>query len=285
MRKTSHHSRVPRYLINFLLIAFSLHTVAGVMAGEKDSVDLTDVWVNTADSLLIEATVAFKKAKGVDERSRALAGAVLALARPPISESDWDEIEPVLAKLAEGDDAIAARALYLQARMYQVHLSIPDYGKAEELFREVARRWPASHWAQLGFTKLGLVKLFALPEPTDAGGRLQEVVALLGDIQEPTLRRDLQLQIGWAGMFYERPLDEVLPHLIAADAVPGMMGITPEDLKIQIGELSFRAGHLEQAKRYFEEFLAVYPSNTRKFNVQQQLLKVLAALGEAEAVP
>jgi hypothetical protein len=207
------------------------------------------------------------------------------LARPPISEGDWDDIEPVLANLAGGDDAIAARALYLQARMYQVHMPTPDYVRAEELYREVAHRWPGSHWAQLGYVKLGLVKLYALTEPADPEARFAEVEALLDHITEPTLHRDLQLQIGWAGMFHERPLDYVLPHLIAADAVPGMLGITPEDLKIQIGELSFRAGHLEQSKRYFEEFLAEYSSNTRRFNVRKQLEKVLAALEEAEATP
>ncbi|MCF7687737.1 MAG: hypothetical protein K9M98_10710 [Cephaloticoccus sp.] len=257
----------------------------GASAREKPPVDLTSVWGYAADNQPIEARVALKKLDDLDERSRALAGAVLDMARPPLAEGDWNEIEPVLERLAAGDDPIAAQAQYLRARMYQVHRSVPDYVRAEQLYRELARRWPGSHWAQLGYVKLGLAKLFALPEPRDARVRLQQVAALLTEIQEPTLRRDLQLQMGWAGLFHDLPLDEVLPHLIAAEAVGGMMGITPEDLTIQIGELSFRAGHLAQAKLYFEKFLEIYPSNTRRFNVRQRLQQVLDALAHKGEAP
>jgi len=252
---------------------------------ENGEPTLDQVWAFATTSQPIEARNILDDLEGLEPRVETLAEVVLALARPPISKGDWKDIEPVLANLSEEDDEIAARALYLQARMYQVHMPTPDYVRAEELYREIAQRWPGSHWAQLGYVKLGLVKLYALAEPTDSEVRFAEVQVLLDQITEPTLHRDLQLQIGRAGMFHERPLDEVLPHLIAADAVPGMLGITPEELKIQIGELSFRAGHLEQSKLYFEEFLAEYPSNIRRFNVRQQLKKVLAALGETEASP
>ncbi len=276
---------MPRFRFIPLLVALNLLFATGLRTKEKASTELNEVWANAADSLSIEARVALKKTSGVDERTKALATVVLGLARPPISTGDWDDLEPVLARLATGDDTIAARAQFLRARMYQVHMSTPDYDRAEELYRELAERWPGSHWAQLGYVKLGLVKLYALPEPSDSGERMRRVEALLSEIHEPTLQRDLRLQMGRAGMFHKRPLDEVLSHLIAAEAIPGMMGITPEELKIQIGELSFRAGHLEQAKRYFEEFLATYPSNTRRFNVRQQLKKVRAALGEKEGAP
>ena len=144
-------------------------------------------------------------------------------------------------------------------------------------------RWPGSHWAQLGLVKLGLVKLFALTEPLDVGQRFAEVDALLSQIEEPTLRRDLQLQMGWAGLFHQRALDDVLPYLIEADKVGGMLGITPEDLLIQIGELSFRAGHLAQAKSYFERFLREVSSNTKRFNVRQQLAAVNEAIAKRES--
>ena len=126
--------------------------------------------------------------------------------------------------------------------------------------------------------KLGLVNLYAASGPADPRARIAGVLALLERIEEPPLRRDLLLQIGWAGLFYELPYAEVLPHLIAAEGIGGMLGITPEDLVIQIGELSFRTGGLEQARHYFQRFLTEFPTNSRRFNVQSRLAEVEAAL-------
>jgi len=243
---------------------------------------LETVWDFASSSQPIAARNILDDLEGIDARTKALADLVLDLARAPISEGQWADIEPALAELAKGDDAVATRALYLQARLYQVHLLKPDYTRAEELYRELNQRWPGSHWAELGLVKLGLVKLYALEEPVDVNQRFAEVDALLAQIRTPTLRRDLQLQMGWAGLFHQRSIDEVLPHLIEADKVGGMMGITPENLIIQIGELSFRAGHLEQSKRYFERFLRDVPSNNKRYNVRKQLEKVNAALGQEE---
>ncbi|MFI5357031.1 MAG: tol-pal system YbgF family protein [Opitutales bacterium] len=274
---------MPRIAVFPCLAALGLALVTGLQAAEPSLRGLQSVWSLAASSQPVEARTALNRLDGLDARTRALAQAVLDLARPPLSGSDWNRVEPVLAELAQGNDEIAARALYLQARMYQVQKTPPDYARAGQLYRELTRRWPGSHWAQLGLVKLGLVMLYASPEPADARIRLAQVTALLDQVAEPTLRRDLELQIGWAGIFYEQPLDEVLPHLIAADRVGGLMGITPEDLVTQIGELSFRAGHLAQARSYFERFLREFPTNTRKFNVEQRLKQVIAAQAEAKS--
>jgi tetratricopeptide (TPR) repeat protein len=255
-----------------------LSFVALASAKESSPVTMDTVWSYAASNQPLEAQAALGEVETVDERTQALAEAVLAMARPPLSESDWAKIEPQLAQLAQGDDDIAAQALYLQARMHQVQKAEPDYARAEALFDALARRWPESHWTQLGYVKLGLTKLFAGDDATPPRARLATAEALLAKVTEPPLRRDLQLQIGWAALEYDLPLDEVLPHLIAADAVGGLMGITPEDLLIQIGELSFRAGHLGQAQHYLERLLAEFPTSTRNYNVRQRLAEIRQAL-------
>lgn len=255
-----------------------LSFVALAPAKDSSPVTMDTVWSYAASNQPLEAQAALDEVETVDERTQALAEAVLAMARPPLSESDWAKIEPELAQLAQGDDEIAAQALYLQARMHQVQKITPDYARAEALYAELARRWPASHWTQLGYVKLGLTKLFAGDDALDPRTRIAAAEELLAKVTEPPLRRDLQLQIGWAALEYDLPLDEVLPHLIAADAVGGLMGITPEDLLIQIGELSFRAGHLAQARHYFERFFAEFPTSTRIYNVRQRMKELEAAL-------
>ena len=236
------------------------------------------VWSYAAGNQPLEAKAALGEIEAVDERTKTLAEAVLAMARPPLSESDWLRIEPMLAQLAQGEDEIAAQALYLQARMHQVQKLVPDYPRAEALYDELARRWPESHWTQLGYVKLGITKLYAADDAADPRARIEAAEALLAKLTEPALRRDLQLQSGWAALEYDLPLEDVLPHLIAADSIGGFMGITPEDLLIQIGELSFRAGHLEQAQRYLRRLVAEFPTSTRIYNVRQRLNEVESAL-------
>lgn len=244
---------------------------------------LKAVWAFAADSQPTEAKAALAKAGTVDPRERALAEVVLALARPPVPEGELRAMEGRLTELARGDDDLAARALYLLARVYQVHSSTPRPERAAALYRELAQRQPQSHWAQLGLVKLGLLQLFSLPEPADAGARLAAAAALLPRMAEPPLRRDLQLQIGWAALDWGRPLAEVLPHLIAAESVGGLLGMTAEDLVAQIGELSFRSGDYAQARRYFMRFLEEFPTNNRRFNIRQRLAEAEARLAAGPA--
>lgn len=251
---------------------------AGAATGEPAA-----IWSLAADGRSYEAATELDRRESMDPRRRELAAVVIALARPPLAKGKLQASETALARLSAGTDETAAIALYLLARCQHLHRAVPDYGRAEETYRELARRWPGGHWADLGMVKLGLVKLYAPVGPVDPVARLAAAHELLAQVRDPCLRRDLQLQIGWAALFYERPYDEVLPDLIAADSVGGMLGITPEDLVIQIGELSFRAGHDQQAQRYFTRFLAEFPTNPRRFNVRQRLAEVEARLAGREA--
>lgn len=245
---------------------------------------MAGIWGLVADHQSQEARIALQRlpAGASDPRERTLAGVVLVLARPPLPEGQWAGLDQALAEIATGEDDLAAQALYLRARLRQVHVARPDHGQAVEFYRELARRRPGSHWAQLGLVKLGLIWLYALPEPADPAVRLAAVAELLPDITEPALRRDLHLQLGWAGLFHGRPLTEVLPHLIAADDVGGFLGITAEDLVLQIGELSLRAGRRDQARQYLERFLRDYPTTIRRYNVQQRLRELEERPGAAK---
>ncbi|MCC6415209.1 MAG: tetratricopeptide repeat protein [Opitutaceae bacterium] len=246
------------------------------LSAEPSASDWQTVWSYAANNQPLEAKAMLGEMTAGESRTRELAEAILALARTPLAEGDWHKLEPRFAHLAAGDDDVAAQAQYLQARMHQVQKAVPDYARADALFAELARRWPESHWTQLSYVKLALVALYSGDGAVHK--RMSTAESLLAKITEPPLRRDLQLQLGWAALEYELPLTEVLPHLIAADEVSGLLGITPEDLVIQIGELSLRAGDAARAKRYFERFLRDYPSNPKCFNVTQRLVDANHAL-------
>jgi tetratricopeptide (TPR) repeat protein len=214
-------------------------------------------------------------------REDRLAWAAARIGAQPATDGNMREAETVLVELARGTDDLAAQAAFLQARIYQLHLNQPDFAKAAQLYGELADRFPQSHWAQLGLVKLGLLKLYLLPDVSGPGSdRLAAAEALLPRIHEPLLRRDLNLQIGQAGIALKQPQARFLPHLIAAERVGGITGNAREDLVVQIGVLSERAGDWATAREYFEKYLAAYPDNVRAYSIRQRLAEANRRLGQ-----
>jgi tetratricopeptide (TPR) repeat protein len=214
-------------------------------------------------------------------RADRLAWAAARIGAQPATDGSMREAEAVLAALEQGTDELAAEAAYLRARIYQLHLNEPDFQKAAQLYGELAQRQPGSHWAQLGLVKLGLLKLYLLPEVSGPGAdRLAAAEALLPRIHEPLLRRDLHLQIGQAGIALSQPQARFLPHLIAAEQVGGITGNAQEDLVVQIGVLSERAGDWARAREYFEKYLAAYPTNVRAYTIRRKLADVNRRLAQ-----
>ena len=259
----------------------SLALLPFVLKGAPAADETTAAWQLMANHLVRDAYVRLDQIKGTPTREQALAQAVVAVDYQPVTQDRLREAEAAFEALARGEDEIADAAAYMQARLYQVHYQQPDYVRAAALYRALAERHPESHWAQLGLVKLGLLMLYALPEPAAPAERIAAATALLARIHEEKLQRDLHLQIARAGTFYEQPLDTVLPHLIEVNRIGGLVGQAPEDLAIELGELSLRAGHYKQARSYFEAYLRDFTPNLRSVTVRQRL-EDLAAL-EAKA--
>jgi tetratricopeptide (TPR) repeat protein len=238
--------------------------------------EVGQVWQLVADHLGRDAFTQINRIKGPSTRERKFAEAVIAIDHQPVTQDRLREAEATLADLARGDDEIAPAAAYLQARMHQIHFQQQDYARAAALYRALAERHPHSHWAQLGLVKYGLLLLYALPEPTTSPGRIAAAAALLPRLEEKELVRDLHLQLGRAGTFYEQPLETVLPHLVAADTIGGLIGQAKEDLIVMIGELSLRAGNYPQSRAYFERYLRDYTYNLRLVTVRRRLEELTA---------
>jgi len=204
-------------------------------------------------------------------RTERLAWAAARIGAQPVTDGNLREAGQVLAELARGDDEIGAEAAYLRARIFQVHALTPDYAQAANLFRELAERQPHSHWAQLGLVKLAMLELYVLPASAAGTDRIAAAEGWLARIEEPRLRRDLQLQIGQAGIALREPVARFLPHLVAAARADGITGTAHEDLLVQVGVLSERIGAWAQAREFFERYLAEYPTNVRAFAVREKL--------------
>jgi len=240
-----------------------------------------EAWQAIANLRIKDAFRELKEAP--KDRSATLARAVALIAEQPSADENMSQAEQLLQQLAGGDDDIADQAAYLQARLYQLHYKQPDYAKAAELYQALAARRPQSHWAQLGLVKLAMIKLYALPESTaPEADRLAPAEGLLPRISEPQLQRDLHLQIGQAGVILKQPLPRFVSHLEAAARAGGIAGTAGEDLVIQVGELSFRAGYLAQAKDYFQRYLKEYPTNVRAYAAARRIEEIDRRLAAGE---
>ncbi|MFI5336865.1 MAG: tol-pal system YbgF family protein [Opitutales bacterium] len=250
--------------------AFLFGIAPALMAAEPADAALTKAWNALIDNRPQEVMRDLgDRATG---RQTQLARGAAWMSLQPETDGNMRQAEKIFAALATGDDNVAAEATYLQARLLQIHYQQPDYAGAARIFTALARRQPQSHWAQLGLVKLALLKLYVLPESTEpVADRLAPAEALLSQISEPALQRDLQLQIGQAGVVLKQPPRRFIPHLVAADRIGGITGTAREDLVVQIGELSLRAGLLEQSKEYFERYLKEYPDNLRAYAVARRL--------------
>lgn len=215
-------------------------------------------------------------------REERLAEGAAWMSLQPSTDENLAKAAGIFAELAKGDDEVAAQAGYLRARLWQLHFLQPNYPRAAELYEELAARQPQSHWAQLGLVKLAMLKLYALPDVPD---RIAAAESILARINEPALQRDLHLQIGQAGVLLKESLARFLPHLIAADKIGGISGTAREDLIVQIGELSMRAGLPAQAKDYFERYLQEYPNNVRAYAAAERLAEAKQLLAAKEATP
>ena len=236
-------------------------------------------WRLLAGNLPGEAAAALREAAPTDPRERALAEAVMLVARQPLTDERLREAERRFNALAVVPDEAGAAALYLAGRLHQIHYTTPDYVRAAEYYRQLAAAQPASPWAQLGLVKLALLTLHVLPEPAAPAARLATAEVLLDRVTEPLLRRDLLIVLGRARLFYEIAPERALADLLAADAIGGLSGLAAADIALQIGELSFRAGEDLQARRYFERFLEGNDADPRVYAVRQRLEAIAVRKG------
>jgi len=238
-----------------------------------------DVWRLLAGNLPGEAAAALRQAAPADPRQRALAEAVILVARQPLTDERLREAERRLNDLAAEADETGAAALYLAGRLHQLHYTTPNFPRAAAYYRQLADAQPDSAWAQLGLVKLALLTLHVLPEPAAPVDRLSAAEALLARVVEPVLRRDLLIVLGRARLFYELDPERARADLLAADAIGGLTGLAEADLALQIGELSFRAGDDERAERYFGRFLQSNDADPRVYAVEQRLAAIAARKG------
>lgn len=247
--------------------------------------DVTAAWELVGRHLANDALAGLKTSREQGSREAAFAEAVVRMDSQPVTVEGLRQVEARLSNLARGDDEIADASAYLIGRIYQAHFFTPDYPRAAQEYERLAAKHPGSYWAQLGLVKLVLLKLYMLPEPGEPAASFAAVEALLARLTVPELRRDAHIVIGRAGLYRERPMDGVLAHLLEADRLGGLAGVRRGELQLQIGELSRREGHWEQARVFFQRFIDENEVDARVYTVKAKLAEIAAHQAAGEKQP
>ncbi len=245
--------------------------------GRGADADVTAAWSLAGQHLANDALAGLRKDHSPDDRERSFAEAVVRMDVQPVTETGLKKVEAELSALAKGDDEIAQASAYLIGRLYQAHYFAPDYARAAEAYTRLAEKFPGGYWAQLGLVKLALLKLYALPEPAGPAARIVAAEALFPRVTVPELQRDLHLVLGRAELFHEYAIEAVLAHLLAADRIGGLTQIKRGELQLQIGELSRRARHWDQARDYFRRFIVENEVDGRLSTAKLRLAQIDAA--------
>lgn len=194
------------------------------------------------------------------------------LTAPPTSEGRLDQAEGLLRGLVDGPRG--AEALWLLARIPQVHRARPDAGEAAVRYRRLIDAHPAHVLAAQAQVKLAILELGPRSRTSapDAGrdALLATHEAALASIADPIARRDLQLVLAEARL-HAGALAEALAHLEAVIAGGQVSGPPAGDLLVRAGELARRLGEPARAAGHYRAFLAAWPRDQRAHLVRQRL--------------
>lgn len=269
--------RAHAQFVRFLLVieaGLLMGLPAQASTGEPDS--LVDVWQKISTYLTKESLAELQQLpqpeNPADQRERNFCAAVIQLDLQPLSESRLDDVEDRLnALLAENiSDEIDGASRYLLGRIAQLYRAKTNEGLAADYYRELIERAEPGHWGDIARVKLAVLILYALPG-SNTTERIQRAEALIPGASNPVAVRDLHRVIGRAVMFYNRPPEEALRHLLAADEIGGLTGTFGADQLVQIGELAWDLGKLELSKKYYARLHDEFPRDPRYFLMQQRI--------------
>jgi len=268
-----------------------LAAAAGVAIGwtqaarASEPVDAPDGWEKVAQVQFLDARRAFEARLQADPADHD-ARIGLAVALLNVQPRQSANIERALALLdgvrSAGRDEQVIEAIYLLARIHQLHRDPADPYKAVELFDGLLAAHPDHPLAQMGFVKAAMLRLYVLDEASPAAtfATLEQRAAHLSD---PTARRDFHLTMAAAASRLRLGDAAALRHLRAADAVGLAKRNTAGNLYIRAATRARALGQVDLAEAYERRFLAEFPRDFRAYTIRQRL--GAPATQPAEATP
>lgn len=261
------------------ILAFSfLPALSGSSLAAPAAVSERDPWSDVSISHLIEAHRTFTDPDtGMSPRAREFGEAVTLLNLQPRTTSRIERAAALLDGLAAGgEDAYTVPALYLRARVDQVHLQNPDVPSALRRYDALFAARPEHPLAQLGAGKAAMVRLYTAKDDP-LGEPLTAAEALAPRMTDPVARATLHLMLGNVCIRLGNQPERALGHFEAAAAAGIRSARTRATTLVRIGVLSEEFNRPERAIHAYERFLEEFERDDRAHTLRLRL----AALKEA----
>ena len=171
------------------------------------------------------------------------------------------------------DDAGVA-ALYLLARIEEIHRPVPDLPAAVALYTRLAESGSRHPLAQLGTVQLAMLTLYrpltaSLPEE-----RLAAAEAWGKRLTLPSAQGDFHLLLARSYLYFKGSKARAMEHFLEAHR----LGITADrvraDACFATAELARETGQDEIAARFYAGFLAENPRDMRAWTARQALAAI-----------
>jgi len=194
----------------------------------------------------------------------------------PKTNGNIERAEAIFTDLARGpqDDAITPRAMYHHGRIQQIHLRVPDLGKASAIYREMISRWPEEMFTQMAIVKLATIQLYEPTSPEEKRRRYTELAALEDLLRFAPPRRDFHYVMGVACLSLELSKERALYHLIACEDAGITLPVIRINTYCRIGVTAKQLGRYELAAAYFRKFMEASPRDPRTQMIKDHIAEL-----------
>ena len=239
-----------------------------VLYAEGES-EYHQAWKLVAGYSASEALPLFETATPSAERQLGIA--TVLLGKYPQTPQNVDAAELILQELLSEDEQSESRAAayYLLGRIAHIFRE-GRMVEAAYYYRQLREKFPENQLADIAAVKLAMITL-SESSPDGSEKNLREEVELLEVPNHRSARSDFHTLL--AEYYMERGyLSAALERLIMVRELGVNRGINKADLLVQIGRLAEELGRKAIARPAYEDFLGEFPTDTRNYMVQQQLV-------------
>ncbi len=265
--------------LRLLVLALASPLLGAPAFAEQQPADPEVVpWLEIVSSHLAEAHATFTDPDSkLSPRSRAFGEAVTLLNLQPRTASRIARATELLDSVAAGPaDSLTVPALYLRARIDQVHLETPDIPSALRRYEELFAANPGHPLAQLGLSKAAMVRIYT-DKNDPLGEPLTAAEAAAAQLTDSSARVAMHLMLANVCTRLGDQPRRALDHLESAFAAGILNARTRATTLVRIGVLSEEFDRPDRAIFAYERFLEEFERDDRAHTIRERL----AALKEA----
>ncbi len=250
----------------FAVILSFLMSPLSFQGGEESNA--IDAWELMAGFSSGEALRVLEGRPASPEQQLAMATALLG--KYPQTPHNVDAAERILLVLLNEnvESEYRAAAFYLLGRIAHIFRE-ESLAEAGHYYRQLRQAYPDDQLADSAAVKLALITMTEL-SPDLSRKKIREELEALAVPMHRSARSDFHYSL--AEFYMERgDLRAALERLIKVRELGINRGINKADILIQIGRIADEVGQEDVARLAYEDFMREFPSDTRKYVVQDQI--------------